>query len=45
MMKVIFLLLLLLGSAVSSPKVFVIKWDGPITPITADYVSRAMAEA
>ena len=38
-------MLLLLGSAVSSPKVFVIKWDGPITPITADYVSRAMAEA
>lgn len=39
------LLALLLLCALSFPKVFVAQWDGPVTPITADYVDRALSKA
>ena len=42
-MRALLTLLLLLGLSFS--KVFVGTWDGPITPVTADYVNRVLSEA
>jgi len=43
-MRTLFLTLLLFIS-LSYSKVFVAKWDGPITPVTADYVNRTLTNA
>jgi len=42
-MKCLLILLILLGT--SFPSVFVGRWDAPITPVTADYVDRALTRA
>ncbi len=42
-MAYLFTLLLLLST--SFPSVFVGKWDAPITPVTADYIDRALTRA
>jgi len=39
------LLLITLIINLSLSKVFIAKWDGPITPITADYIERAVSKA
>ena len=38
-------ILLLLIFSFSFPQIFVAKWDGAITPITADYIERAINKA
>ncbi len=43
MVWIVLLLFLSLGFAY--PKVFIAKWDGPITPTTADYIDRALGKA
>ncbi len=40
-----YLLLLLLSVGTSLASVFVGRWDAPITPVTADYVERALSKA
>lgn len=40
-----FLLIFILLVGYAYPKVFVIKWSGPITPVTADYIDRALLKA
>ena len=43
MIKVLLAVLLFAGASLG--KVFVAKWDGPITPITADFIDRAISKA
>ena len=43
-MMLVFLTALLLVS-LSFSKIFVAQWDGPITPITADYIDRTLTKA
>jgi len=40
-----FILLLLLIFGVCYPKIFIAKWDSPITPITADFIERTLSKA
>ena len=42
-LMIVFLLLLLIKLSFST--IFVAKWEGPITPVTADYVERAIKRA
>lgn len=39
------LILILFAAGLSFSKVFVAKWDGPVTPITADFIDRAITKA
>ncbi len=39
------LLLFFLSLSFAFSQVFVIRWDGPITPITADYIDRTLTKA
>jgi len=39
------LIAFLLLASTAFTKVFVAKWDGPITPITADYINRTLTKA
>ncbi len=43
-MRLILLLTIILLN-LSFSKIFIAKWDGPITPITADYIERAIKKA
>ncbi len=41
----LFVFLILWVISVSFSKVYVVKWDSPITPITADYIDRTLSKA
>ncbi|WP_457601356.1 NfeD family protein [Hydrogenivirga sp.] len=45
MLKFLLLILAVVSLSYANPKVFVAKWDGAITPITVDYVDRALTKA